>query len=319
MKTLYSFILFFALLFCSSQEITNKKAFAKCRKEFSKKTCLSDEDNDSVIFYLDECPKVFGIAANNGCPLADTDDDGVIDKDDACVDIIGPSENNGCPWPDTDGDSILDKDDACPTVAGIPEKQGCPEKDCEKLQIQDSLDFIKFKTINKEINIKYLSLGKLIIENLKNKKNVEFIYIHFPQSAYCYYVPNSYKQPCSSNLSSNINLFLTFNIFTKSFFEEISKKSERPIMTSKFVLEDFETMQNEIQMDLKTYDYYKSNYDANSLALRIKGKRKNRGNGRIEMEILFVEQNPFNVIVDLRESKLNFQYINNKWKLSETK
>lgn len=90
-------------------------------------------------------------------------------------------------------------------------------------------------------------------------------------------------------------------------------------MTSKFVLEDFKTMQNEIQIDLETYDYYKSNYDANSRALRIKGKRKNKGNGRIEMEILFVEKNPFNVIVDLRENKLNFQYINNEWELSETK
>ncbi|GEN77488.1 hypothetical protein CHA01nite_32280 [Chryseobacterium hagamense] len=319
MKTIFTFISFFAFLFCSSQEIINKEAFAKCKKEFSKKTCLSDKDSDSILFYLDQCPKVFGIAENNGCPWEDTDGDGIIDKDDACVDLVGPSENNGCPWPDTDGDSVLDKDDSCPTVAGIPENLGCPENECEKLQIQDSLDFIKFKTSNKDINIKYLSLGKLIIENLKNKKNVELIYIRFPPSIYCYYVPKSFRQPCSSNLSSNINLFLTFKVFTKSFFEEISKKSGRPIMTSRIVLEDFKTMQNEIQMDLETYVYYKSNYDANLIALRIKGKRKNRGYGRIIMQILFVEQNPYNVIVDLGENKLNFRYINNEWKLSETK
>ncbi len=225
---------------------------------------------------------------------------------------------------DTDKDGVLDKFDACPNTFGDVDALGCPSyktrlEECDKLQKKDSLDLIKFRTINKEINIKYLALGKLIMDNLKDKKNVEFIFIHFPQSAYCYYIPksNNQPQPCSSSLSSNINLFLTFKIYTKSFFEELSKKSGRPIMTSKFVLEDFKTLQDELQMDLETYDYYKSKYDANSIALRIKGKRKNKGNGRIEMEILFVEQNPYNVIVDLRKEKLNFLYINNGWTLIE--
>lgn len=26
-----------------------------------------------ILFYLDKCPKVFGIAENNGCPWPDTD------------------------------------------------------------------------------------------------------------------------------------------------------------------------------------------------------------------------------------------------------
>lgn len=319
MKTYISVLIFFSFMCFQAQEIIDKEDFKKCRKEFSKKICLSDEDKDSVLFYLDECPKIFGVAENHGCPWPDADGDGVFDKDDACPEVPGPSENRGCPWEDYDGDGILDKDDACPTVAGIHEKQGCPDKDCKKLQIQDSLDFIKFKKINKEINIKYLALGKLISENLKDKKNVEFIFIHFPQSDYCYYVKNSNNQPCNSNLSSNINLFLTFKIFTKSFFEELSKKSERPIMTSKFVLEDFKMMQNEIQMDLETYRYYKSNYDAESLKLRIGGRRKIKGKGFVEIEVMFVNQNPYNVIVDLRKNKLNFQYIKNQWKLIDTK
>ncbi len=130
MKTKFSFILFFAFMYCSSQEITNKEAFKKCRKEFSKKICLNDEDKDSVLFYLDKCPKAFGFIDNDGCPWPDTDGDLVVDKDDYCPEVAGPPENNGCPWPDTDGDGILDKNDMCPNVPGEVYANGCPVIRC---------------------------------------------------------------------------------------------------------------------------------------------------------------------------------------------
>ena len=104
MKTQLSFTLFFVFLFCSSQDIADKEAFAKCRIEYSKKICLSDEDKDSVPFHLDECPKVCGVVDNNGCPWADTDNDGVFDKDDSCIDVAGSVDNHGCPWTDYDGE-----------------------------------------------------------------------------------------------------------------------------------------------------------------------------------------------------------------------
>ena len=126
MKLKASLLLLLSINVSSAQEIIDKDLLKKCRKEFSKKICLSDEDRDGILFYLDKCPVAAGSADNDGCPWADTDKDGVIDKDDACPTEIGPAENNGCPWPDHDGDGILDKDDKCPTVAGKPELNGCP-------------------------------------------------------------------------------------------------------------------------------------------------------------------------------------------------
>ncbi|REC60829.1 hypothetical protein DRF65_18665 [Chryseobacterium pennae] len=122
-------IIFFLILagtYFQAQTIEDKETFKKCRKEFNKKTCLSDEDHDNILFYLDQCPNEIGPIENHGCPWQDTDKDGILDKDDACPQIAGPPENKGCRWPDTDGDGILDKDDACPTVPGIPNLNGCP-------------------------------------------------------------------------------------------------------------------------------------------------------------------------------------------------
>ncbi|AZA93451.1 Alpha-agarase precursor [Chryseobacterium nakagawai] len=120
------FFLLFAGIYFQAQHIEDKEALKKCRREFNKKLCLSDEDQDNILFYLDKCPKEMGSVENYGCPWPDTDKDGVLDKDDACPQIAGPPENKGCKWPDTDGDGILDKDDACPTVPGIPNLNGCP-------------------------------------------------------------------------------------------------------------------------------------------------------------------------------------------------
>ena len=68
MKPYFSFFLVFAFLFASAQEIKDKEAFKKCRKEFNKKTCLADNDGDGILNYLDVCKDSFGVADNNGCP-----------------------------------------------------------------------------------------------------------------------------------------------------------------------------------------------------------------------------------------------------------
>ncbi|MDF2551765.1 MAG: hypothetical protein K0R77_1040 [Chryseobacterium sp.] len=163
-----AFILLFAINISFAQETLDKVAFRKCRKEFSKKICLSDDDKDGQLFYLDQCPTDAGLLENNGCPYPDTDGDEVIDNDDACPTVAGSSENNGCPWPDTDGDGILDKDDACPTIPGIREKNGCSEKKCSKnyeIARKEADDYINFQ---KEIN--YKSLQKPVLEILKKIK-----------------------------------------------------------------------------------------------------------------------------------------------------
>ncbi len=67
MKTFVSFCFLFSIYLANGQEIVDKETFKKCRKEFSKKICLSDEDGDGVLFYLDGCAKESGVVENNGC------------------------------------------------------------------------------------------------------------------------------------------------------------------------------------------------------------------------------------------------------------
>ena len=125
MRKILLLFLFVAINF-HAQSMENPEAFKKCRKEFNKKLCLSDEDKDDIPYYLDKCPKEGGPIENNGCLWPDTDKDGTPDKDDWCSTVAGAIENQGCPWLDTDGDGVLDKDDACPTVKGKKEYDGCP-------------------------------------------------------------------------------------------------------------------------------------------------------------------------------------------------
>lgn len=63
------FFLVLAGTYWQAQNIENKEAFKKCRKEFNKRKCLADEDRDGTPFYLDLCPKQFGSNQNNGCPV----------------------------------------------------------------------------------------------------------------------------------------------------------------------------------------------------------------------------------------------------------
>lgn len=138
MKIKVSVVLLFAIPCFHAQEITDKDAFERCRKENSRRTCLSDKDKDRVLFYLDECPDVQGWMEQKGCP--DTDGDGIPDKNDQCFEVAGPIENKGCPWPDADGDGIPDNDDACPAVNGPSENNGCPWPDTDGDGIWDKDD-----------------------------------------------------------------------------------------------------------------------------------------------------------------------------------
>ncbi|KFF28305.1 hypothetical protein IW16_03580 [Chryseobacterium vrystaatense] len=101
MKIKASAVLFFVISCFHAQEIADRDAFEKCIKENSRRTCMSDKDKDGVLFYLDECSNVQGLAEFKGCP--DSDGDGIPDKDDFCFEVPGPMENKGCPWTDADG------------------------------------------------------------------------------------------------------------------------------------------------------------------------------------------------------------------------
>ena len=103
----------------------------------------NDDDNDGVKNSVDDCPNVFGVAANNGCPEEsnDRDGDGVVNALDKCPDVYGA--DNGCPQPvevDTDGDGVFDSADNCPKIKGLPTNNGCPLPDSDNDGIVDSAD-----------------------------------------------------------------------------------------------------------------------------------------------------------------------------------
>lgn len=241
MKFYYTFFFLFLFLCCSSQEIIDKESFKKCKKEFSKKICLSDEDGDGVLFYLDLCPKEAGSTENNGCPWQNIDGDEVLDKDDACPSVAGPQENNGCPWPDADGDGIYDKDDACPTVPGIPQEDGCPKKVYYSYRYsKEELDEVKKKFLEKTKNINYGKLADFIFSkvNLKEFKSkiITLQIASFHQMAGCGqdrtdYSPINLEVNLASELFWNENDFRKFVnkfpskiIFPYSENEEVNKK-----------------------------------------------------------------------------------------------
>lgn len=219
MKFYYTFFFLFLFLCCSSQEIIDRESFKKCRKEFSKKICLSDEDRDGVLFYLDQCPKDAGPAENNGCPWPDTDGDAVLDKDDLCPTVAGPEENNGCPWPDTDGDGILDKDDACPTVPGLAEEQGCPKVYQSHSYSKEELDDVKKKFLDKTKNVNYEKLADFIFSKIDLKefksRMITLEIASFSQMAGCGqdrtdYSPLNLRVNLASELFWNENNFKKF-------------------------------------------------------------------------------------------------------------
>ncbi|MEJ5103722.1 hypothetical protein [Chryseobacterium sp. MYb328] len=62
------FFLVFTGTYFQAQHSEDQEALKKCSKEFNKKTCLSDEDHDNILFYLDQCPNEIGPIENHGCP-----------------------------------------------------------------------------------------------------------------------------------------------------------------------------------------------------------------------------------------------------------
>ncbi|PIF43819.1 thrombospondin type 3 repeat-containing protein [Chryseobacterium sp. 52] len=169
MKIKASAVLFFVISCFHAQEITDEDAFEKCRKENSRRTCLSDKDKDLIVFYLDGCPDVQGLAEHKGCP--DTDGDGIPDKEDLCSEVAGPLENKGGPWPDADGDGIPDKNDACPAVNGPAENNGCPWPDTDGDGIPDKDDPCPTGNINGCYHNNCSEVYKKEEERLENFKN----------------------------------------------------------------------------------------------------------------------------------------------------
>jgi outer membrane protein OmpA-like peptidoglycan-associated protein len=95
-----------------------------------------DTDGDGITDGMDECPRVPGIEAFNGCP--DTDADGIQDSEDDCPEYPGLRELKGCP--DSDNDGVSDKDDECPNEPGLKELNGCPRNDRDNDGIIDDED-----------------------------------------------------------------------------------------------------------------------------------------------------------------------------------
>jgi opacity protein-like surface antigen len=81
-----------------------------------------DKDRDGFPDHEDECPRIPGSKATNGC--ADSDGDGILDAVDECPTVAGVAQFNGCR--DTDGDGLPDSKDRCPYEKGPADADGCP-------------------------------------------------------------------------------------------------------------------------------------------------------------------------------------------------
>lgn len=222
----YFILLLFSALCLHSQEIKNKEVFRKCKKQYSKKICLSDEDQDGVIFYLDKCPKESGFSEISGCPWPDNDGDGVIDKEDACPHEKGDAQNNGCPWPDTDGDGIQDKDDACPTLPGVPEANGCPSNNCDEFFKKEAEILKEFKEKHILEKEKFKALRTVIFNHISRElfpKNNISVSIH----TYTFINDNISNCASKSTLGFNKSLFLDQLFWTKDTFDYVAKKLKK--------------------------------------------------------------------------------------------
>ena len=282
MKTYLTLLFLFSLSFYNSQQIADKEALKKCRKEFNKKICLSDEDGDGILHYLDQCPKDSGPIVNDGCPWPDTDGDGLVDKDDSCPAVPGPNENYGCPWPDTDGDGIIDRDDACPTVAGIAENNGCPKPGSKCIEFHKKQEALyKLFQINEKNNSKkYTDLKTAIFKNLLKDKDIhgENIYLNLmPNTFENDYYPTGYESNCyytstvslrkryllDSLIMNRSTIILAENILKKNIVPVFGEKyrfiSKRFVQESKFFhfLEDFQTFYDESSKE--NFIFYNSN------------------------------------------------------------
>lgn len=218
----------FSFSFLHSQEIEDKQALKKCKKEYSKKICLSDEDQDGILFYLDKCPKESGSIDNDGCPWPDTDNDGTIDRNDACPNVKGDPENQGCPWPDTDGDGVLDKDDKCPTIPGIADNNGCPDNNCNEYFKKQKKTLEEFKAKNNAEKARFSQLRTLIFNTIPKKfltGNNIIVSIHVDT-----FINDNIKDCASrSTLWHDKQLFLDQLFWNEETFKYIGEKLKKNI------------------------------------------------------------------------------------------
>ncbi|MBD8083078.1 thrombospondin type 3 repeat-containing protein [Chryseobacterium caseinilyticum] len=347
MKKFLSFLIVISACFADAQEISDKEAFKKCRKEFSKKICFSDEDKDGVLFYSDSCPKIFGVNENAGCPWKDTDNDGVIDKDDQCPEIKGLSEYHGCPIPDMDEDGILDNDDACPTVFGYasdePLKNGCMKEDCKKLYEEEQERLKHLREQGKTID--YTSLADEIIKNidlslLKEKNLILVVESEFlecgtiPGREYsCNFSRNDTPFYKSSDFWTAETITKIFNKINKNFilgilydgmgsgieFENIPNNFSKLNLQNKKIKISKQGSEKEVPI------YYKNNITQpikklNVLSVNI---NKNDFGKTVNVEMLYTTYHSdislANNIHRFNRKYLVYQFINNQWKLIDTK
>lgn len=314
-----------------AQEISNKEEFKKCRKEFSKKMCLSDEDQDFLLFYLDKCPKENGPIENFGCPFPDTDGDGVIDKDDACPNVRGDVANNGCPWPDTDGDGILDKDDACPTIPGVPEENGCPSRgDCTEYFQKEKNELAAFKEKNSNEKQKFAELRKIIFNNvskefLKGESMYVSIYVNT-------FINDNITFKCSSRstLFHDKSLFLDQLFWSEETFKYIAKNYHKNIIPT-IGSNAFKTIGKNFITGVREDDYFyfmldfpeiSSNYRSGIYYPANKQKPKLDASApRLAVDFAWYESKDEVIAKFYRlhdEHFYTYKYIDNQWKLINT-
>lgn len=219
---------------CKTERIKIKKegeffeVILKCDSETIEKindNRNSDDDNDGVINFEDECPNESGDKENNGCPWPDTDNDGVNDKDDDCPGTAGPQPNNGCPWPDTDNDGINDKDDDCPNEVGVKSNNGCPEIPKELIEmINKSSSNVLFKADSKNININENSFLNELIKLLKQFPKSELIIEGHASSD----GSSQYNQKLSEERAKSVKDFLIDNGVRDTRLSTLGYGEERP-------------------------------------------------------------------------------------------
>lgn len=329
MKRYFIFLLLSALCL-HSQEIKNKEEFRKCKKQYSKKTCLSDEDQDGIFFYLDKCPKESGFSEIKGCPWPDNDGDGVIDKEDGCPNEKGDAENNGCPWPDTDGDGIPDKDDACPAVPGVPEANGCASDHCKEFFEKEDEILKEFKQKHTREKEKFEALRMVIFNSIPKElfpKNNISVSIHTST-----FINDNISNCVSmSTLGFSKSLFLDQLFWTKDTFDYAAKKLKKNL----FPTYDFGRMpiNNVLLNDYKQEGYYNfiekfpqaSEPARNVMVYYYRGNKQKAEfhpyNTRLKVDFGLYANKDI-VIVEIRNIPrghyfYTFSYIGNQWKLTK--
>ncbi|MFC3758081.1 thrombospondin type 3 repeat-containing protein [Chryseobacterium tructae] len=313
-KILLLLLFLFAATSFHTQTIENQEAFKKCRKEFNKKICLSDEDQDNIPLYLDKCPIEAGAAENNGCPWPDTDKDGTLDKDDQCPEIAGSTENAGCPWPDYDNDGILDKDDACPTIPGLPENSGCPrptQQDCGRFQKQQQIKYEQFQEEHQNIGAIYSLLNKKIMEDVLASHKKEALSRDFGINIGYIQFTSICGVGCDDPYPRNINNFLISKFWNKDIFEYTLKKYNKEILIRRIVFHESMNTELESLMGKETFQYLLQYHDKESDNIIIPSKNKIRPKNYIPIYIQFIT--PFKIkVVDPTFPKI-YEYKNGQW------